>query len=134
MLKKAFIILPIFSIVELILLIVCGRYLGVLATLLLLFLAAFLGLWVMKREGLAVLRHLRESFDRRQMPGESLLDAACLLFGGFLLVVPGFLSDIAGLLFLIPKTRTWIKRYLKYKLAVIFSRRSFSFYAFRKKY
>lgn len=47
------------------------------------------------------------------MPGEELIDGVCILLGGFLLLAPGFISDVLGLLLLLPPTRIMLKPFLK---------------------
>ncbi len=43
------------------------------------------------------------------MPGREVMDGALVIFGGALLLTPGFISDIFGLLFLLPPTRAIIR-------------------------
>ena len=63
-----------------------------------------------KLEGLRVLRAWREAFQTMTPPEQGVLDGVLVLAGGALLVTPGVLTDIVGLLMLIPPTRRFIAR------------------------
>src|SRR5262249_54329819 len=68
------------------------------------------GILVLQRVGLNAVVNLRLALARGEEPGHTLIDTACFALGGFLLTVPGFLSDIlAGVLFL-PWTRNSLLR------------------------
>ena len=64
-----------------------------------------LGAWLAKREGLAVLRRLKRDLDQGIPPARGLIEGALVLCGGLLLVSPGVLTDLAGLVLLVPWTR-----------------------------
>jgi UPF0716 protein FxsA len=83
-----------------------GRWLGLPMVLLLLVLSALLGAALMRRPGLGVAARARKSWAQGVVPARELFDALCLLCAGFLLLVPGFLSDGVGLLLLLPPVRT----------------------------
>jgi UPF0716 protein FxsA len=51
------------------------------------------------------------------MPTGHLADAALVLVGGVLLMVPGFFTDVVGILFLLPATRPAVRKFLGYVLA-----------------
>ncbi|MBW1945227.1 MAG: FxsA family protein, partial [Deltaproteobacteria bacterium] len=59
---------------------------------------------------------VRESLNRGEMPTEGLIDALLILLAGIVLLTPGFLTDIAGLLVLLPQTRNRFKGWLMRKL------------------
>lgn len=108
--KKTLILILLYVFAELSVLVYFGRVLGVLYTFLLLLAGAFLGIWTVKRQGLSVVRRIRNDLDQRKIPGEPLIDGACILIGAFLFLLPGFISDLAGLLFLVPSFRFLIKK------------------------
>ncbi len=58
---------------------------------------------------------VRESLERGEMPAEDLLDALLILLAGIVLLTPGFLTDLVGLMILIPATRLRFKRWLRKK-------------------
>lgn len=96
--------------VELYLLILVGQVIGALWTVLIVVLTGILGGFLAKREGLAVLRRVREKLDAGELPGDELLDGAIILVSGALLITPGMVTDFLGLLGLLPLTRKWFKR------------------------
>ena len=101
-----FIVLPV---VEIYVLIQVGQVIGAWWTVLLLVADGFLGAWLMKREGGKAWRALREALDERRMPARELADGALILVGGTLLLTPGFVSDIAGFICVLPFTRPVVR-------------------------
>lgn len=87
-----------------------GRLIGPWLTLALLVATSFLGAWLLRREGSRAWRALVEAFQSGRMPTGELADAALVLVGGVLLMLPGFLSDVVGLFFLLPVTRPLARR------------------------
>ena len=98
------------AIVEVWLLTLIGTRIGVLPTLLVLFAEAFLGAWLMSREGRKAWRALVEAYSTGRLPSGQLADAALVLVGGLLLILPGFLTDVIGLVFLLPWSRPLARR------------------------
>ena len=82
-----------------------GQAIGVGPTILLLIAQAALGAWLIKREGRRTWRALNESIATGTLPGRELADAAIVLIGGVLLMIPGFVTDIFGLFCVLPFTR-----------------------------
>jgi UPF0716 protein FxsA len=105
--------LLLFPLVELGLLIAVGHLIGVWPTLLLVVVEALLGGYVVKREGRRARVALQTSLNTGQMPGSDLTDAALVLVGGVLILLPGFLTDVVGLLFLLPVARPLTRRWLQ---------------------
>jgi UPF0716 protein FxsA len=97
-----FVVLPV---VEIYVIIQIGQAIGAWWTVLLLVADGILGSWLMKHEGSRAWAALREALDQRRMPARELADAALILVGGTLLLTPGFVSDVAGLFFVLPFTR-----------------------------
>ena len=106
--------------IEIGILISVGRLAGVLPTLLLIIATGFAGAYLAKKEGLQAIRKVQADMSKGYMPGDSLLDGLCILAGGLMLLTPGLVTDLAGLLLLLPYTRKHIKarmyRYLKRKM------------------
>ena len=105
--------LLLFPLVELALLIAVGQLIGVWPTLLLVVVEALLGAYVVKRAGRRARVALQTSLNTGQMPGSELTDAVLVLVGGVLLLLPGFLTDVVGLLFLLPVARPLTRRWLQ---------------------
>lgn len=87
-------------------------HIGLGLTLLAVLASAFLGLWVIKRTGLDMIAKLRLTLGQGQEPGHSLVDGACFVIAGLLLILPGFFSDILAGLLMLPVTRNWFIRRL----------------------
>ena len=76
-------------------------------------LAALTGLGLLRRQGLSTLARLRAALARDELPATELFHGACVLLAGALLLMPGFLSDVAGLLLFIPALRAALGRRLR---------------------
>lgn len=83
---------------------------GGLATVGLLLLSWPLGWWALRSQGRAAWRRLGAAVSAGRSPGREVLDGALVLLGGVLLLVPGFISDVFGVLALLPPTRALMRR------------------------
>ena len=99
-------------ILEVWLLIQVGQVIGVAPTLAILVAEALVGGWLMRREGSRAWRALVEAFQSGRMPVTELTNAALVLVGGVLLLLPGFATDLVGLICLLPFTRPLVRRVL----------------------
>jgi UPF0716 protein FxsA len=102
----AFIVVPI---IELYVIIKVGESIGVLWTVALLFADSILGGILMRSQGRAVWGRFTEALAAGRMPAREVLDGAFVIFGGAFLLTPGFISDIFGVLLLVPPTRAVIR-------------------------
>lgn len=110
-----FIVVPI---AELYVIIKVGELIGIWPTLALLLADALIGSWLLRHQGRSAWRRFNETTAARRFPGKEVADGALILVGGTLLLTPGFISDVFGLLLLIPPTRALIRRLLRrYMLA-----------------
>lgn len=110
----AFVAIPI---VEFWLVTTVGGLIGVWPTLALLVVSAVVGAVMMRREGPKAWAALVKAFGTGQLPTGRLADAALVLVGGILLMLPGFLTDLLGLVMILPFTRPLIRRLLAFVLA-----------------
>ncbi len=94
-----------------------GGRIGLLATLSWLFLAAVAGIAVIRLQGLATALRLREALARDELPARALFDGACLAVAGFLLLIPGFVSDAIAILLLLPPLRGLLFRLIAGRIA-----------------
>ena len=112
----AFTIIPI---IEIYLLIEIGSIFGVLTAITLVILTGFLGAFMARMQGLQTLFRIQESLREGRMPSGELLDALLIVIAGLVLLTPGFLTDLAGFLLLIPTTRnsiiSWLQRQIELK-------------------
>lgn len=113
-LALAFIVVPI---VELAVIIQVGAAIGVLNTIGLLLLSGVVGGWLMKREGLGVVRRIQAAMSAGRVPAAELVDGFLVLFGGALMLTPGFVSDIAGMALLLPPVRAVVRRVARKRFA-----------------
>jgi UPF0716 protein FxsA len=104
-----FLVIPI---VELYVIIQVAHAIGIFDTLGLLVLDGLLGGWLMKREGMGVLRRLQSKLATGELPSTELVDGFLILFGGALMLAPGFLTDILGIMLLLPPVRAVVRRVL----------------------
>ncbi len=105
----AFIVVPI---IEIYVLIQVGQVIGPWWTILLLIADSILGSWLIKSQGARAWRALRAALDSGRMPGKELADGALILIGGTLMLTPGFVSDVFGILLILPLTRPVFRRLL----------------------
>src|SRR4029453_3532654 len=82
-----------------------GEAIGAWPTFLLLVVAAVLGVWLIRRQGGRAWRALNQAVQSGRMPARELADGVVVLVGGTLLLVPGFITDVLGLLLVLPFTR-----------------------------
>ncbi len=85
---------------------------GVLATVVLLLLSWPVGSWALRSQGRAAWQRLGAAVSAGRSPGREVLDGTLVLIGGLLLIVPGFISDVLGVLALLPPTRALLRRQL----------------------
>ncbi|WP_066292517.1 FxsA family protein [Bacillus sp. FJAT-29937] len=91
-------------------LLLSGNFIGVWPTIGIILFTGVLGAYLAKKQGLETIRRAREQMSYGRMPGEAILDGISVLIGGILLLIPGFITDIAGLLFLAPPTKSLFKK------------------------
>ena len=92
-------------IIEIYLFIKIGSQIGAFNTVLLIFLTAFVGLIYVRYEGFNTLKSAIGQVVKNEVPIFEIMSGAALVVGAFLLILPGFLTDVLGLFFVIPITR-----------------------------
>src|SRR5215213_772181 len=107
LLVALFILVPI---AELAVIIQVGQAIGVWWTIVILIADSILGSLLMRTQGRASWRRFNETLGAGRVPAREVAVGVLVIFGGALLLTPGFLSDIVGLLFLLPPTRALIRR------------------------
>jgi UPF0716 protein FxsA len=98
--------------VEIVALLQVGEWLGLWPTLALLIADSILGSLLMRSQGRAAWRRFNEALGKGRPPAREVLDGVLIIFGGALLLTPGFVTDLAGLAFLFPPTRAVLRRVL----------------------
>jgi UPF0716 protein FxsA len=104
-------------IAELAVIIQVGQAIGVWWTIGLLVLDSILGSLLMRHQGRTAWRRFNEAMQVGRVPAREVLDGALVIFGGALLLTPGFLTDILGLILLLPPTRALVRKVLVARLA-----------------
>jgi UPF0716 protein FxsA len=108
-----FIVVPI---AELAVIIQVGQAIGVWWTIALLVADSILGSVLMRSQGRSAWRRFNAAVQEGRVPAREVLDGALVIFGGVLLLTPGFLTDLLGLVLLIPPTRALVRRVLVRRL------------------
>ena len=70
---------------------------------------SFLGAWLVKIQGVGVLRRISRDLSDRRVPAAGIVDGGLLLIAGTLLLIPGFLTDLVGLVLLVPVARAGVR-------------------------
>ena len=109
-----FILVPI---AELAILIQVGQQIGLLWTIAILIADSILGSLLMRSQGRAAWRRFNVALQSGRPPANEVLDGVLVIFGGALLLTPGFITDIVGLTFLLPPTRAVLRRLLVRRFA-----------------
>lgn len=125
MLLYLFLLFTVVPIVELSILIWIGSETEWWLPVLIVIATGVAGAWLARWQGWRVMRRIQEELHGGRMPAGALLDAVLILIAGLFLISPGVLSDIAGVLLLVPPTRgvvkhlvaRWIKRNFEVRTA-----------------
>lgn len=98
--------------------VIVGSEIGVLATIGLVFLSMFVGLVLFRIQGFGLLQKVRQDMDAGRSPDRQLVHGVMLLFAATLLIIPGFFTDIIGLLLFIPAVRDIGWRFMARRMVV----------------
>jgi UPF0716 protein FxsA len=103
-----FILVPI---AELYVIIKVGGAIGVGPTILILIADALLGSMLLRQQGRAAWVRFNRALAENRLPHKEVFDGVLIIMGGALLLTPGFITDIFGLIFLIPPTRALVRAF-----------------------
>ena len=105
--------------IEVILFITIGKYIGLWNTIFIIILTAIIGAILVKSQGISILNKALEEVRLNKVPIQSIFEGIVIFIAGAFLLTPGFLTDTLGCVLLIPKTRNlviiYITSYLKKK-------------------
>jgi UPF0716 protein FxsA len=107
LLVALFIVIPI---AELYVIIQVGQAIGALPTIAILLADSIIGSLLLRAQGRSAWKRFNDALAAGRVPAREVLDGALVIFGGAFLITPGFLTDIVGLLLLLPPTRALIRR------------------------
>ncbi|MCU1456027.1 MAG: FxsA family protein [Actinomycetia bacterium] len=102
-------VLVVIPVVEIAAAIQVAIWIGVWPTVFLLIAVSVVGMWLVKREGIRTWRHFREQVEAREVPTDTVVDGMLLLVAGVMLTIPGFVTDVLGLLLLLPPVRKLVR-------------------------
>lgn len=104
-LLTTFILLPI---LEMYVLIKVGGNIGAFSTIILVVTTALIGVFLLRIQGFMTIFNIRNKLNNAELPTQEIFTGIFLALGGFLLLIPGFVTDILGFLCLLPFTRNII--------------------------
>ncbi|WOS62771.1 FxsA family protein [Sinorhizobium fredii] len=99
--------------------VVVGRELGLAMTLLLVLLSGVAGVLLLRIQGLGTLRRVQDAARAGKDPGPDVIGGALIFIAAILLIVPGFITDIAGLILFLPPIRRVIASFLQTRLTIL---------------
>ena len=111
-----FILIPL---LEIWLFILLGGFIGIYPTLFIVLLTAILGTFLVKTQGINVLKEIQSKFNELENPTEPIAHGAMILFAGALLLTPGFFTDTVGFFLLLPTVRRAAFFWLKNKVNLV---------------
>ena len=115
---KLFLLFAILPIIEIAVLVNVGEQIGGWNTVAIVIATAFLGAHLVRQQGLHTLLNAQQKMHTGMLPGQELAEGLLLVIAGILLVTPGFITDILGLLLCLPVSRPAIARALLKQLSV----------------
>ncbi|MEH6933029.1 FxsA family protein [Bacillus sp. JJ783] len=95
--------------IEITVLIGSSHVIGLWSAFAMIVFTGIVGVYLAKRQGFKVLREIQFRLNRGEMPGDTVLDGIFIFVGGILLVLPGYVTDIIGFIFVVPVTRALLK-------------------------
>ena len=102
-----FLFLIIFPFIEIYTLIVIGGSIGAFNTMLWIFFSGIMGLYLLRNQGLKTLLDLQSKKSVFEPTADNFLKIIFTPIGGFFLLIPGFVTDVIGILILLPITRIY---------------------------
>ncbi|MBO1580847.1 FxsA family protein [Bacillus sp. XF8] len=106
--------------VEITVLIGSSHLIGLWSTFAMIVFTGVLGAYLAKKQGFKVLREIQSRLNNGEMPADAVLDGIFVFVGGVLLILPGYVTDVIGFVFIFPMTRKlfkpFIMKWLEWKL------------------
>lgn len=107
--KWLFLLFILVPTIELGILIYSGQLIGFLPTISIILITGFVGAYLAKRQGVKAWNDINARMARKEPPGDAMIDGLCILIGGILLVIPGYVTDIFGFLLLFSGPRNIVR-------------------------
>jgi len=103
-----FILFVVVPILELMVIIQVGQSVGAWNTVILLVVDSLVGAWLVKHQGIGLLKKSQDRLRNGELPSDEIFSGVTVLFAGALMLTPGFLTDLLGLLLLVPPIRALV--------------------------
>ena len=111
------ILLILLPIVEIAVFIYVGQMIGIWKVVALVLLSGVLGAVLLRHQSLGVIRTINRDIKQGRTPEVGLIDGVLIVVGGILLIIPGFVTDVVGLLLMIPVVRSAIRHFIRSRVA-----------------
>ena len=108
-----------YPLLEIAVFVMVGSEIGVLPTIGLIILSAVAGAVLMRWQGFGAMQRIRREVERGNAPGRELAHGAMIMLAGILLLIPGFISDVFGILLFVPAVREFAWRILSHRVTVM---------------
>lgn len=130
MLGRLILLFTLVPLVELFLLIKIGTIIGALPTVLIVVGTGVLGAYLARQQGFMVWSRIQREMEMGMFPAEDMLDGLLIFGAGVVLLTPGVITDVIGILILIPFTRLYIREWIKRRLQIMMDRGNVHFNGF----
>jgi len=130
MLGRLILLFTLVPLVELFLLIKIGTIIGALPTVLIVVGTGVLGAYLARQQGFMVWSRIQREMELGMFPAEDMLDGLLIFGAGVVLLTPGVITDVIGILILIPFTRLYIREWIKRRLQIMMDRGNVHFNGF----
>ena len=130
MLGRLILLFTLVPLVELFLLIKIGTIIGALPTVLIVVGTGVLGAYLARQQGFMVWSRIQREMELGMFPAEDMLDGLLIFGAGVVLLTPGVITDVIGILILIPFTRLYIREWIKRRLQIMMDRGNIHFNGF----
>lgn len=107
--RKILLLILLIPLLEIVFVLLSGKIIGALWTIVLIVVTGILGVYLIRFEGMKAKQQLQKAMANGQPPGPAMIDGVLLFIAGVLLILPGFLSDIIGVLLALKPTRQLFK-------------------------
>ncbi len=107
-----FIMIPI---IEIAVLLKLDNAIGLGQTIFLIFVTGIIGTWLVRQQGISIIFQIRKELTNGKIPAKQMIDGVMVLIAGAVLITPGLITDIVGFLLLIPYTRNFIRKWIRFK-------------------
>ena len=105
-----FVVIPL---IELFILLQLGKLIGIFSTITVIVLTGIVGAFLVRKQGFNIWNRIQNKLNEGMIPEDELIDGVIVLAGGIFLITPGLLTDITGMLFIIPNSRLIFRNHIK---------------------